>query len=181
MRRSLPVYCVIALLITGCSPAAETLLAPHDVSVPLAEPDTTEEDLRAPLDRYWEGAVPEPPGDDEPLTYKDYVSFSLNRWCGECHLGPTDWDCSGASVCFVSFPEMMRAPGCCSEEDPFGTCEISPEIPGMTFGHCVLFRIEATKRGDTEAILLSKGQPIIVPDEEIEMIKRWLNEGQPFE
>ena len=133
------------------------------------------------VDRYWEQEIPPRLPQDQDPTYKDHIAPSLNRWCGECHLGPTDWDCSGASICFVSFPEMMLAPGCCDAEDPFGTCEYYPQIPGTTLGHCVLARIEATKRGDTEQVLISKGSPIMVPDSEVEMIRRWINVGQPFE
>jgi hypothetical protein len=164
-------------LTTACTQAGSPTSTGADVGPSEAAPDSDE--LEAA--NYWEATVPEQPADGAQVTYVDHVAPILNLWCSECHLGGERYDCSGGAKCFVSFYDMMTKPGCCTPDRPFGTCEVMDPQDKTWFAHCVLHRIEATKRGDTVEVLISKGDPIILPDHEIDMIQRWIDGGLLFE
>ena len=97
-----------------------------------------------------------------PLTYYKDIQPIYRNYCVPCHAGCTPDVCPGDS-CFVTDYDALLL-------------EVEE---GMTFAEFGLFRIEATKSGvDPEnALVGTDNGPIIVPDEDVDKIKQWLQEG----
>ncbi len=102
------------------------------------------------------------------LTYDGLIQPILYEWCGDCHVGERPEDCSG-DTCFVNIYEHLFVPSASKACDT-----------GFNVGECGLYRIEATKNPNDPQNLIGLNGPIIVPDDEVEMLRVWIRDlGMP--
>jgi hypothetical protein len=100
------------------------------------------------------------------MSYEGQVQPILEKWCGDCHTGNAPGVCPG-DTCFVSFFDDILLPA--------ETCE------GHTKAECGLRRIEASRDPTTtDDDLTGLMGPIVLPDDDYEILRRWIRElGAP--
>ncbi len=98
------------------------------------------------------------------LTYIHDIQPIYRAWCGDCHSGTAPAGCAG-NTCFVDFYEALHFAA--------KTCS------GWNMAQCGLKRVKDTAAGLPNKLIGKDGQPVLVPDADIDRITRWIALGLP--
>lgn len=172
-------WVLAAFVLAGCATDAVSASAADAESAGEGAGDApTGATLDAAADADDQPVFTEPLPGDVHVTFSEHINPILTVYCGYCHTANAESACLGRT-CFVDQYPLTQLPGCCSKDSPFGVCRGEGASVTGLLAACFLSRVESTLAGGEKGKLLTPKGPILMAPNDVEVLRRWVEDGAP--